>query len=154
MGVAVVVLVGALTAGVGASNAVRRTGHAALRAGAHGGGELHVEAPYGAWIVEYDVSPGISGLDLGGKGVTEAPLYGGVTTTTNWLPAKGFDADVPLDVDVRISPASSPAASMRAPAAKEAALAGTWLLITRDRRRVDDIDRHVRERLRAAAAER
>ena len=127
MGVAAVVLVGGLAVAVGTSNAVRRSGHAALRAGEHGGGELHVEAPYGAWVVEYDVSPGISGLDLGGKGVMEAPLYGGVTTTTNWLPTKGFDGDVPLDVDVRISAASSPAASVRAPKPSEAALAGTWL---------------------------
>lgn len=144
IGAAIVILLGGGTA-TALSNLPLRSGHAELRASDRqdralaGLSELRTRAPYGTYVIEYDVVANEQGLALGGKRLTEAPLFGTTSIFTNFLPDHGFDADLPLETPVRITPAFSGASATRMPTEAEAPRVGTWVLITKDRGRYDEL---------------
>jgi hypothetical protein len=96
---------------------------------------LRVEAPYGYYVIRYDVVPRRPANDqrpfeLGGRSVANDPigLFDDATVHITYFPSKGTVDDIPVEKHVRITSNLNPAATAEIPGNKDIlARCGTYV---------------------------
>ena len=110
--------------------------------------KLSVKAPYGYYVIRYDVVPRLPPHDgkpfqLGGRSVSNDPigLYDDDTTDANFFPSEGTVDDISVEKHVRISSHLNPAATAEIPENKAILeRCGTYVFVTKDRSVFDRLE--------------